>query len=118
MKEFNEDYTDFDDNKNNKYYGKRNPTFFEKQEDLISPLNTDKKSIINNIDNEYLNSNNKTLSFIENNDLNTFNNIYNYNLLNNNNQCSRYILSDEQKKYLQVRDNTLVNKILDFFFNW
>ena len=124
MKEFNEEYTDF---QRNDY--EKSP--FEKQEDFISPFNSDRKDITNEINNKYTNYNNKSLeynnsndkflSFIDNNNTNFLYDNYNYNLLNqknNNAQCFRYNLTDEQKKDLQARDNSIINKLLDFFLNW
>ena len=110
-----EDYYDSFTYQGNNEVGRPNPTFFEKEDGFISPFNSGKKennNISNISDSSIRNINNNFRTFRNNSDFyNNYNNLDDYKL-------ERVNLTDEQKKYLQPKDFSFIDKILDFFFNW
>ena len=109
MKEFNEDYTDLDNNNNNLNDFDNRP-IFDQQNDLISPI----KDLLNDNNKEQIFNNSNKIIDIDNNgpiDNNFFS-------PNENIHFQRYFLNDEQKKHLTPRDSSFIYKILDFLFNW
>ena len=114
MKNYNEKY-------NNNIIGSNidlensNLKFVNEHKDSISSFgsikkefNQDKSNInnrtdINNLDNECKSFFNNTNKFDNN-----FNNYY----------CFHIPLTDDQKKNLQPRDSTFIDKLVDFLFNW
>ena len=107
-----EDSDDSFTNLGNNMFERPNPALFGKQGDFISPFNSEKKDN-NNISNMSYSSNpniNNNYSCFRNNQ-NFYNNLDDY-------QFERVNLTDEQKRYLQPKDCSFIDKILDFFFNW
>ena len=92
------------------------PSFLERQNDeFISPFIPDKREIPNIYNNSptYLNSFNRNITN-ENNTI-PFNN---FNYLYDNFQFTRVNLLDEEKKVLQPRDSSFIDKLLDILLNW
>ena len=132
MKEYTPEYDDLDTNNIN-MFGINN----EKENDLndlISPF----KDISNKKENEPINFQKNTFfhgfnnnNQIDNNNINPLNDnrqFTRYELkdnrqfigyeLDDNRQFTRYELNDEERKYIQPRDSSFIDKILDFLFNW
>ena len=109
MKE-NEEYTN--NNIDTRYERSSHQSIFENQNELISPFNSEKKNIQQDI--SYLNY----INNISNNEINPSPNDYNNYTFYNNSQCTRENLTDEQKKYYQPKDSSFLDKLLDFLFNW
>ena len=120
MRESNEEFYELHNSRNSNFdIGEYNSLFQDKNKDFISPFSSSKKEIINeknNMSNQPdLSINDKDMPFFLNN-MNTIDNIFNN--INYNNHFFRKILTDEDKKNLQPRDSSFIDKIFDFIFNW